>query len=146
MDGDEIEDRMAHLLKLASKSTARALQDRLAEHGVSYGQWTFLRILWKHDGLNVTELSRRANVAKPAAVIAIQAMERLGYVARQQKDGNLKGVYIHLTPAGRALEERLIPLAVEVNDIAMRGFTARDKQALKSMLMRVIRNLDSGGA
>lgn len=140
---EDLEDRTAHLLKLASKATARGLQDRLALHGVSYGHWTFLRILWKQDGLSVTDLSRRAKVAKPAAVAAIQAMEKLGYVARRQKDGNLKAVYIDLTPAGRALEELLVPLAVEVNDMALNGLTEKQRATFRGMLLKVIHNLET---
>lgn len=141
---DPTEDRMAHLLKLAAKATARAFSDRLAEEGVSYGHWTFLRVLWKEDGLTVTELARRAAVAKPAAVMAIHGMERLGYVERHQRDGNLKAVYIHLTPAGRALEPKLIPLAVEINDRALTGLSERQQQAFRKMLTTVIRNLEGG--
>lgn len=144
MEAFEPEDRTAHLLKLASKATARALQDRLAEHDVSYGHWTFLRILWQHDGLSVTELSQKAGVAKPAAVTAVRAMEQAGYVERRQREGNLKAVYIHLTEAGRALENRLVPLAVDVNDRALKGMTQRQQQALKSALARIIRNLGAG--
>ena len=38
----------------------RALQARLAAHGVSFGHWTFLRILWERDGLTQRELSAEA--------------------------------------------------------------------------------------
>lgn len=140
---EDLEDRTAHLLKLASKATARGLQDRLALHEVSYGHWTFLRILWKQDGLSVTDLSRKAKVAKPAAVAAIQAMEKLGYVKRRQKDGNLKAVYIDLTPAGRALEEILVPLAVEVNDMALNGLSEKQRMTFRNMLLKVIHNLET---
>ncbi len=143
---EDLEDRTAHLLKLASKATARGLQDRLALHEVSYGHWTFLRILWKQDGLSVTDLSRKAKVAKPAAVAAIQAMEKLGYVKRRQKDGNLKAVYIDLTPAGRALEEILVPLAVEVNDMALNGLSEKQRMTFRNMLLKVIHNLETDKA
>ena len=136
-------DRAAHLLKLASKACARALQVRLASHGVSYAHWTLLRILWKEDGLTVTELARRANVAKPAAVTALSGMERQGYAVRRQRDGNLKSVYIHLTAAGRALERKLVPLAIEVNEIALRGLSDAQARSLRAALVRILRNLDN---
>ena len=139
-------DRAAHLLKLASKASARALQVRLAGHGVSYAHWTLLRILWKEDGLSVTELARRANVAKPAAVTAISGMERQGYAVRQQRDGNLKSVYIHLTASGRALEPKLVPLAIEVNEIALRGLSVAQTRTLRAALVRIMRNLENENA
>ena len=44
-------DRLAHLVKDATRALVRALQVRLADHSVSFGHWTFLRILWEGDGL-----------------------------------------------------------------------------------------------
>ena len=58
-------DRFAHLVKLAARALARALQMRLAEHAVSYGHWTFLRILWEAEGLTQRELGARAGVTAP---------------------------------------------------------------------------------
>jgi DNA-binding MarR family transcriptional regulator len=135
------QDRIAHLLKLASKATARALQDKLAERSVAYGHWTFMRILWACDGIGITELSRRAHVAKPAAVGAVQAMEKLGYVRRVRREGNQKNVYIHLTPKGRALEKELVPFAEEINDVALAGLDEAEIEAFRHALATVIHNI-----
>ena len=56
----------------------RALQARLAAHGVTFGHWTFLRILWEGDGLTQRELSDEAGVMEPTTFAALKAMERLG--------------------------------------------------------------------
>ena len=42
-------DRLAHLIKHAIRALDRALQVRLADHGVSIGHWVFLRALWEGD-------------------------------------------------------------------------------------------------
>src|SRR5262245_12184934 len=42
-------DRFAHLVKDATRGLLRAMQMRLARHGVSFGHWAFLRILWESD-------------------------------------------------------------------------------------------------
>ena len=44
-------DRSAHLVKDAMRGLMRALQMRQAKHAVSFGHWSFLRILWERDGL-----------------------------------------------------------------------------------------------
>jgi hypothetical protein len=54
------DDRLAHLVKDTSRALVRSLQARLAEHDVSFGHWTFLRILWEHDGLTQRSLSAEA--------------------------------------------------------------------------------------
>src|SRR5438094_5730673 len=107
-------DRLAHLVKDAARAFVRALQARLAEHDVSFGHWTFLRILWEHDGLTQRELSEQAGVMEPTTFAALKAMESMGFVQRRQAPDNRKNVYVFLTSKGRALKEKLVPLAEDV--------------------------------
>ena len=119
----------------------RALQWRLAAHGVSFGHWQFLRILWERDGLTQRELSDEAGVMQPTTGAAIRAMEKLGYVTRAQISDNRKNVYVHLTAKGRALKAKLVPLAEEVNEIGLRGVSARDRAVAQRTLLAIIANL-----
>jgi MarR family transcriptional regulator, organic hydroperoxide resistance regulator len=119
----------------------RSLSRRLAGHGVSFGHWTFLRILWQRDRLTQRELSEQAGVMEPSTFAAIKAMEKLGYVKRRRMPDNRKNVYVHLTPKGRALKNKLVPLAEEVNDIGLRGLDARERMLLRRGLTTIIDNL-----
>jgi DNA-binding MarR family transcriptional regulator len=119
----------------------RALQARLAAHGVSFGHWTFLRILWERDGLTQRELSDQAGVMEPTTGAAIRAMEKLGYVARRRNPRNRKNVYVHLTRKGRALKAKLVPLAVDVNEIGLAGVSAQDRAATQRTLLAIVQNL-----
>lgn len=134
-------DRLAHLIKDATRSLVRALQMRLAEHEVSFGHWTFLRILWETDGLTQRELGAQAGVMEPTTFAAVKAMETLGYVERQQMPENRKNVHVFLTPSGRALKKKLVPLAEEVNEISVAGLSERDILSARKVLLAVIENL-----
>jgi DNA-binding MarR family transcriptional regulator len=135
------DDRLAHLVKDATRALLRALQMRLTAHGVSLGHWTFLRILWEKDGLTQRELSDQAGVMEPTTFSAINAMEKLGYVVRRQVPENRKNVFVHLTPKGRLLKEKLVPLAEEVNRIAVAGIMPEMISATRETLLAVIENL-----
>jgi DNA-binding MarR family transcriptional regulator len=134
-------DRLAHLVKDATRALVRALQMRLAEHEVSFGHWTFLRILWEHDGLTQRELSVQAGVMEPTTFSALKAMEQLGYVERRQLPDNRKNIYVFLTPKGRALKEKLVPLAEEVNRVAVASLNPADVAKTRQLLLAVIENL-----
>jgi DNA-binding MarR family transcriptional regulator len=134
-------DRLAHLVKDATRALVRALQVRLVEHDVSFGHWTFLRVLWEHDGLTQRELSHEAGVMEPTTFTALQALERLGYIERRQLPENRKNVYVYLTARGRALKEKLVPLAEEVNRLAVDGIGAAELAAARNVLLKVIENL-----
>jgi DNA-binding MarR family transcriptional regulator len=134
-------DRLAHLVKDATRALVRALQMRLAQHSVSFGHWTFLRILWEGDGLTQKQLSEQAGVMEPTTFSALKAMERLGYIVRRQRAGDRKKVYVFLTPKGRALRTRLVPLAEDVNRIAVRGVRPAGIAATRTALLAIIENL-----
>jgi DNA-binding MarR family transcriptional regulator len=134
-------DRLAHLVKDASRGLSRSLQVRLAEHSVSFGNWTFLRILWGRDGLTQRELSIEAGVVEPTTFAALKALEEHGYITRRRKEGDRRQVFIYLTPQGAALQAKLEPVAEEVNEIAVRGVPPEHITITRETLLQIIRNL-----
>src|SRR6478735_7291432 len=135
------DDRLAHLVKDATRALVRALQMRLGGHGVSFGHWTFLRILWESDGLTQRELSEQAGVMEPTTFSAVRAMERLGYVSRRRRAGDRKKIYVFLTATGRGLRKKLVPLAEDVNRIAVRNIRSADIVRTRKLLLSIIENL-----
>ncbi len=136
------DDRLAHLIRDAARGQARALQMRLAEHAVSFGHWSFLRILWENDGLTQSELSAQAGVMEPTTYAAVTAMERRGLVKRKQRSGNRKNVHVCLTSKGRALKAALVPLAEDVNRISVGGLDAADVVTVRRVLLAILENLE----
>jgi DNA-binding MarR family transcriptional regulator len=134
-------DRLAHLVKDVARAFIRALQTRLAQHHVSFGHWTFLRVLWETDGLTQRELSDQAGVMEPTTFAAIKAMEKLGYVVRVQRPDSRRKVYILLTPKGRLLKSKLVPLAEEVNSIGVRSIKEASIATTRLTLLAMLENL-----
>ena len=119
----------------------RSLQQRLQVHDVSFGHWTFLRILWIQDGLTQRELSDLAGVMEPTTFVAVKAMEKMGLIERRQLPGNRKNMHVFLTPQGRSLQEVLVPLAEEVNRISVAGLSERSVADVRRSLLKMIENL-----
>lgn len=134
-------ERVAHLVKDAARAFIRSLQIRLAPHGVSYGHWTILRVLWEEDGLSQRDLAERAGVTEPTTFTAVKSLEGLGYVERTHLPGDNKKVHVFLTKQGKALRRKLIPLAEQVNDISLQGITPEEIVATRKVLIAVAGNL-----
>jgi len=134
-------DRLAHLIKDAARAMVRGLHMRLAQYEVSFGHWAFLRILWEQDGLTQKELSVEAGVMTPTTFTAVSAMEKLGYVERRQAPDNKKNSYVYLTPKGRSLRKKLVPLAEEVNEISVRGLKESEIKIARKVLLTIIENM-----
>ena len=134
-------DRIAHLVKDATRAFLRSLQTRLARHNVQLGHWAFLRVLWQRDGITKRELSIEAGVMEPTTVVALRSMEELGYVSLRQLPENRKNIYVFLTPQGKRLKKVLVPLAEEVNAVALAGLSAADVERTRKALLVMIDNL-----
>lgn len=139
-------DRMAHLIKDTTRVVLRSLQVRLARHDVQLGHWTFLRILWEQDGLTQRELSDEAGFMEPTTVIALRSLESLGYVTREHRPDNRKNLYVFLTPKGRRLKQVLVPLAEEVNQVALAGVADADAATTRRTLLAMLDNLSQDPA
>lgn len=135
------DDRLAHLVRDAARGLTRALQLRLARHGVSFGHWSFLRILWEEDGLSQRELGVRAGLTEPTTHSAVLAMETLGYVTRRQGKANRRRQHIWLTDEGRRLRDVLVPLAEEVNGLAVAGVPAAQVETARRVLLTMVQQL-----
>lgn len=134
-------DRLAHLVKDATRGLQRALHARIARHNVAYGHWVFLRILWEREGLTQRELSEEAGLMEPTTFSALIAMEKLGYIERRKLPHSRKNVYVYLTDAGRALKKKLVPIAEEVNQIVVRGIDPADVATTRRTLLTMIENI-----
>src|SRR5690606_40294546 len=80
-------------------------------------------------------------VMEPPKFAAVRAMEKLGYIERRQRPDNRKKVYIFLTPRGRRLRRTLVPLAIDVNAVAVRGVAREDIAITRRTLLAILDNL-----
>lgn len=132
---------LGYLSRIAFRSFSRALEARTAPHGVTSGQWRFLRVLWLEDGITQRELSRRVGMREPTTVTALKSLERSGFVRREQSTEDRRKVHVFLTPVARKLEKTLRPSVQEVNELATRGMTQDEVVELRRLLAMVGRNL-----
>jgi MarR family transcriptional regulator for hemolysin len=132
---------IGYLTRIAFRAFSRALEVRTSLHGVSSGQWRFLRVLWREDGLTQRQLSRRVGMREPTTVIALKSLERSGFVTRQKNVDDRRKAHVFLTPEARALEAVLLPAVAEVNAIALAGLSDAEIAVLRKALTQVGRNL-----
>jgi len=135
------DERIAHLVRTLSRGFSRCLQIRLVEYNVSFGHWTYLRILWETDGITQRELSRRLGVMEPTVHSALNKMQDADLVTRIQKDGDKKKNYVYLSNTGKSLRSKLEPMAVEVNNIAAEGLSLEMQNMLRQGLLHMSENL-----
>lgn len=126
---EQQDDSLGYAARITHRAFARTLQKRLAKHGVPIGQWNFLRVLWRQDGLTQKALSDELGIMGPTAVVALRAMEKNGLVKRIRNKDDRRKVNIFLTDKARDLEQVLMPYIEEINQLASAGITEADIEA-----------------
>jgi MarR family transcriptional regulator, organic hydroperoxide resistance regulator len=134
-------DSVGYQVRRTHRALQRYLQLKIEPHGVTLGMWYFLRALWHEDGLNQRELSRRVGTMEPTTLSAILNMEKKGFVRRVQNKTDRRKLHVHLTPKGRALKAKLIPLAREVVGTAVQSLSRKEIKAMLDGLVEVQNNL-----
>lgn len=122
---------------------AKALRTRLQSHQITPGQWYFLRALWDEEGLSQRELSRRVGTTEPTTVSALRLLARSGMIERVRNPKDRRTINIYLTDKARDMKSELMPVAIEVNDLAAAGLSRDEFLQLRDLLQKMRNNLDS---
>src|SRR5689334_7444895 len=85
-----------YLVRDAHRAFQRLLERRIAPHGVTRGQWYFLRVLWTKDGLSQRELSARVGMMEPTTVIALRGMEKSKLIRRLRSNDDRRRSHVWL--------------------------------------------------
>ena len=128
-----IRDTMMHLQIV--------LRSRLQDHNLSTAQWYLLRVLWEEEGLSQRELSERVCTTEPTTQSALSRMEKQGIVKRVRSKKDRRANHIFLTKKGRNLEPKLIPHAINVNDVASKDITKKDIKAFTKVVQKIRSNV-----
>jgi DNA-binding MarR family transcriptional regulator len=139
------ERSFGYLLREASRSVLRALQERIQPHNVTLGQYFILRELWQEDGLTQRQISARVSIMDPSTAVALDAMEKRGLVVRVRSSEDRRRVNVVLTEHGRTLEPILLRYAAEVNAIGLIGLPESEIERGRQLLRAVRDNLDRSG-
>ena len=137
------DDRIAHLIKDATRALVRSLQNELKKYGIPFSQWAILRVLWTQDGLSQRELSSMAGIMESTTANVVRQMENKGYILRRHLGKNKRKRHVFLTLKGRKLEKKLVPLAEEVNKKARKNIAQEEIKLLRNCLLTMIENLGS---
>jgi MarR family transcriptional regulator, organic hydroperoxide resistance regulator len=130
------------LVRDANRAFQRLLERRIAPHGVTRGQWYFLRVLWTRDGLSQRELSARVGTMEPTTVIALRSMEKSGLIRRVRSTDDKRRSHVWLTAKGRRLRDELLQIARGITDDAEVGAAQGDLATFRRVIRQMTANLD----
>ena len=128
-----------HLARLLAQS----LHQRIAPLGVVPGQFAQMLALFDQDGLTQRELCERVGIEQPTMANTLQRMERDSLVRRRPDPADGRRARVLLTARARALQDRLVAAAHEVNAVASSDINEHEVSAFMHTMARIISNLEA---
>jgi DNA-binding MarR family transcriptional regulator len=133
---------LPYLVNRTGVRIATAFGEVLREHGISLPMWRVLAALDHADGQRISDLAALISIDVSTLSRILDAMQEKGLVERRRgHGGDARVVTVHETAAGHTLTGKIIPHARHYEDVALRGFTREEAEALKAMLVRVYGNI-----
>jgi|SRR5204863_5699224 DNA-binding MarR family transcriptional regulator len=134
------------LIAAAQRSVKLAVQRRSRALGLTSQQFWFVNAARELPGASLGEIARRQRMAAPTASRLAEGLARRGLVRTVPDDRDRRALRVLLTAAGSRLAERIVPLAASVRTAVVRGMSAREQQALRDALRRVVANVETFAA
>lgn len=132
---------LTYRLHVLNKLSERGISERYqAKLDVTLPEARIIAAVGSFGPFSVMDLARHANLDKSQASRAAEALIRRGLVARDSDPADGRVVLVSLTPEGRALYRRVMPIARKWNADLFDCLDNAERVALGKMLDKVIAN------
>jgi DNA-binding MarR family transcriptional regulator len=139
----DFHEGLGYQLRLTHRLIQRLLALKFEEGDVTVPMWYFLRTLWEEDGLTQRELANRTGIQEPSTLAAILQLEKRGLVNRVRNTEDKRKINVFLTDQGLELLKGLLPIALEVLQIAKGDISKPEIDGLFALLHRIQQNTES---
>lgn len=135
-----------YLMSRTGKAARSRLAERLADRGFRLPHMAVLAALVDFGPHAQRELASRLTIDRSDIVKIIDELGEAGLVDRARDTTDRRRVTVTVSPAGRALFDRLRADASSVQDDVLAPLNARERARLTALLTRVHNHLRTGGA
>lgn len=102
----QLDNQLCFALYSASLQMTKAYKPLLQRIGLTYPQYLAMLVLWERDGITVGDISARLLTEPGSLTPLLKRLEAEGLISRTRSSNDERVVQLHLTEAGRDLEER----------------------------------------
>ena len=134
-------DHLGYLITRVCRAFRSVRAGRLSEIDLHCGQDLLLLEVSGEAGLTLSEVADRLGVEPPTVTKMVQRMEKAGKLRRKADPADARAVCLHLTQAGRRLQEEVHACWDDLEAQTTAGFTVEERIVLRRLLLHLLTNL-----
>jgi DNA-binding MarR family transcriptional regulator len=136
------EDSIGRLIGEVSRQILAALDEELLHQGtgITGAQWTILMRIFRGCASTAAELCRYGRYDTGSMTRMLDRLEEKGLIHRERSSKDRRITLLELTEAGRNLLPQLPPVAINVLNAHLKGFSQTELDQLKGFLNRIRAN------
>jgi MarR family transcriptional regulator, organic hydroperoxide resistance regulator len=132
---------LPYLLNRAGVKIGLSFSRDIESFGVTLPMWRVMVALWESGDQRLGDLAERTSIDFSTLSRLLVNLQRKDFIARRRSGLDGRALSVSLTDRGRAMTERIIPLARHYEEVATRGLGEADIRRLKRMLVRLFSNI-----
>jgi DNA-binding MarR family transcriptional regulator len=138
----ELDSYFPYLInRVGSALVLRFSEEALVRHRLSIAMWRVLAVLSNNGEQRQIDLAGLTSIGASTLSRLVRRLVRMRLVRRRRSTADSREVVVELSRAGRALVDRLIPIARELERRAIAGLPARELAVARRALRRMHGNL-----
>ena len=135
------ESRLTHLVGYAVSRASIELKKAFAQHmaplQLKAVEFSILTLVASNTGVNQKQIAQALDISAPNMAITLDRMVERGWVKRVRSTLDRRAQHIHLTPKGRALEQRASEIARTMEEEPLRVLSAAERALLIELVLKV---------
>ncbi len=141
-DNSSYTEHLGHSIKRLYQLMGQCFNDVLRPYGVAQSQWYILFYINQSSRVTQKELQRTLQVESATLTTAINALERKGWVTRQQSATDRRIKELELTLAGKKLWASLPDPILAIRKRLLEGISVDEERIARTILDKAIKNLE----
>lgn len=134
-------DFIPYLLNRAGVRIGLAFARDIEPLGVTLPMWRVMVALWETGDQRLGDIAERTSIDISTLSRLLVALQRKQFIVRRRSGTDARALSVSLTDKGRAMTERIIPIAAHYEDVAIRGIKSGQLRQLKRLLVQLFSNI-----
>jgi DNA-binding MarR family transcriptional regulator len=138
-----LHDFIPYLLNRAGVRIGLSFSRDIAPYNITLPMWRVLAALWQNGDQRLSDLSAMTSIDVSTLSRLLVNMQRRRLIVRRRSGLDARALNLHLTARGCELTQKIIPIALHYEQVAIAGLSEAEVKLLKRLLAKLYANIET---